>query len=99
MVVRPILLYGVECWPIKKSHTQRMRVAEMKMIRWIRGHTRLNKIKNEVIKDKIGVASIEDKMRETRLRWFGHIRRRPKDAPMRRCETIEYLDYIGSRGM
>jgi len=26
------------------------------------------------------VASIEDKMREARLRWFGHIRRRRRDA-------------------
>jgi len=43
------------------------------MIRWVCGHTTLDKIRNEVIRDKIGVASIEDKMRETRLRWFGHI--------------------------
>ena len=61
MVVKPALLYGVECWPIKKSHVQRMRVAEMRMIRWICGHTRLDKIRNDVIRDKIGVASIEDR--------------------------------------
>ena len=66
MVVRPTLLYGAECWPIKKSYVQRMRVAEMRMI--ICAHTRLDKIKNEVIRGKIGVASIEDKMREARLR-------------------------------
>jgi len=46
----------------------------------------------------IGVASIEDKMREARLRWFGHIRRRLRDAPVRRCETTECLDYRRSRG-
>ena len=27
-----------------------------------------------------------------------HIRRRLRDAPVRRCEIIEYLDYIRSRG-
>jgi len=36
-------------------------------------------------------------MRDTRLRWFGHIRRRLRDALVRRCETIECLDYR-SRG-
>ena len=51
-----------------------------------------------MIRGKIGVASIEDKMREVRLRWFGHLRRRPEDAPVRRCETIECLDYRRSRG-
>jgi len=75
-----------------------MRVAEMRMIHWICGHMRLDKIRNEVIRSKIGVVSIEDKMREVRLCWFGHIRRRPRDAPVRRYETIEYMDYRRSRG-
>ena len=43
------------------------------------------------------MASIEDKMRETSLRWFGHVRRRPMDAPVKRCETVECLDYRRSR--
>jgi len=70
----------------------------MRMIRWIYSHTRLDKIRNEVIRGKIEVASIEVKMREVRLRWFGHLRRRPRDAPVRRCETIECLDYRRNRG-
>jgi len=44
------------------------------------------------------VASIEDKIRETRLRWFGHIRRRSMDAPVKRCEKLDYPDYRRSRG-
>ena len=98
MVVRLALLYGAECWPVKKLHIQRMRVAEMRMIRWICGHTRLDKIRNKVMRDKIGMTSIKDKMREIRLHWFGHVRRRPMDAPVRRCEMIECLNYRRSRG-
>jgi len=98
MVIRPALLYGVECWSIKKSHIQRMKVAEIRIIHWVCGLTRLDKIRNEVIRGKIGVASIKDKMREARLRWFGHIRRRSRSAPVRRCEMIEYLEYRRSRG-
>jgi len=75
MVVRPALLYEAEYWPIKRSHIQRMRVVEMRVIRWICGNTTLDKIRNEVIRGKMGVASIEDKTRDARLRWFGHIRR------------------------
>jgi len=33
MVVKVTLLYGAECWPIKKYQVQRMGVAEMRMIR------------------------------------------------------------------
>jgi len=61
------------------------------------GHTRLNKIRNEIIRGKIGVTSIENKMRDVRLRWFGHISRRLREALVRRRETIECLDYRRSR--
>ena len=50
------------------------------------GNTIKDKIRNEEIRKKVDVASIENKMRENRLRWFGHIRRRPNDALVRRME-------------
>jgi len=75
-----------------------MMVAEMRTIHWIYGYTRLDKIRNEVIRAKIGVASIEYKIREARLRWFGHITRRNMDAPVGRCEKIDHLHYRRSRG-
>jgi len=44
------------------------------------------------------VASIEDKIREARLRWVGHIRKRNMDTPVRRYEKPHRLDYRRSRG-
>jgi len=44
------------------------------------------------------VASIEDKIREARLCWFGHIRKRDMDALVRRCEKIDRPNYKRSRG-
>jgi len=41
-----------------------MRITEMRMSRWICGHTKLDRIRNEVIRGKIRVASVEDKIRE-----------------------------------
>ena len=42
-------------------------VAEMRMIRWMCGYTRIDRTINGVIKDLVKVAPIEDKMRKTRL--------------------------------
>ncbi|XP_070004261.1 uncharacterized protein [Nicotiana sylvestris] len=88
VVVRPAMLYGAECWLVKNSHVQKMRVAEMRMLRWICGYTRRNRIKNEAIRDRVRVASVEDKMQESRLRWFGQVRRRNINAHVRRCERL-----------
>ena len=84
--VRPALLYGTECWAVKQCHVQKMNVAEMRMLRWMCGHTRKDRLRNEVIREKVRVAPIEDKMMENRLRWFGHVRRRPTHATVRRLE-------------
>ena len=65
------------------------------MLRWLCGYTRLDKIRNEVIRDLVRVATIEDKMRESRLRWFDHVKR-SVDAPVWRCETINIS--VGYRG-
>nr|XP_032528356.1 zinc finger protein 852-like [Danaus plexippus plexippus] len=39
-IIRPVLLYGSECWPTLSRHTQELHVTEMKMLRWMCGVTR-----------------------------------------------------------
>ena len=63
-------------------------VAEMRMVRWMCGFTRMDGIRNDVIRSLAEVAPIEEKIRESRLRWFAHVKRRNVAAPVRRCEMI-----------
>ena len=65
-----------------------MNVAEMRMLRWVCGKTRKDRIKNTNFHDMIGVTPIEDKLRGNRLGWFEHICRRPVDAVVRRNDII-----------
>ncbi|KAL6534459.1 hypothetical protein OROHE_013384 [Orobanche hederae] len=96
--IRPALLYGTECWAVKQCHVQKMNVAEMRMLRWMCGHTKKDRLRNEVIREKVRVASMEDKMMKNRLRWFGHVRRRPVDAPVRRLESWGTSNIVKGRG-
>jgi hypothetical protein len=80
--IRPAMLYGAECWPTKRRHIQQLGVAEMRMLRWICGHTRKDRVRNDDIRERVGVAPIEEKVVQHRLRWFGHIERRPPEAPL-----------------
>lgn len=52
------------------------------MLRWMCGHTRRDRVRNDDIRDRVGVAPIAEKLVQHRLRWFGHIQRRPLDAPV-----------------
>ena len=61
MAIRPAMLYGAECWPTKRRHVQQLSVAEMRMLRWICGHTRRDRVRNDDIRDRLGVAPIESK--------------------------------------
>ncbi|PVH37302.1 hypothetical protein PAHAL_6G284100 [Panicum hallii] len=67
--IRPAMLYGAECWPTKRRHVQQLSVAKMRMLRWFCGHTRRDRVRNEEIRDRVG--------------WFGHVQRRPPEAPVR----------------
>ena len=87
--VKPSLLYGTECWAIKKQHTHKINVAEIRMLRWMCGKTKMDKVRNEDIRSLVRVAPIKDEMRENRLQWFGHIGRRPIDALVKRVEKID----------
>ena len=44
-----------------KRLIQQISVAEMRMLRWIYGHTRRDRVRNDDIRDRLGVASIEEK--------------------------------------
>ncbi|VDO90153.1 unnamed protein product [Heligmosomoides polygyrus] len=76
-------MYVEECWPVTKEVETRLSVTETKMLRWTAGVTRLDHIRNDAIRQKFGVAPIADKIREARLRWYGHVLRGREDSVRR----------------
>ena len=50
-------------------------MAELKMLRFSLGVTRMDKIKNEFIRGTAQVRQIGDKVKEARLRWYGHMQK------------------------
>ncbi|KAK3543634.1 hypothetical protein QTP70_025993 [Hemibagrus guttatus] len=70
------MLYGLETVSLKKRQESELEVAELKMLRFSLGVTRLDRIRNEYIRGTAHVGHLGDKVREARLRWFGHVQRR-----------------------
>ena len=88
-VVRPAMLYGLETVPLTKREVAKLEVAEMRMLRFSLGVTRLDRIKNVYIRGSSHVGSFGDKTRETRLRWFGHVQRRDSEYIGKRMLSLD----------
>ena len=67
-VVRPAMLYGAETWATTKRQESRIEVNEMRMLRWMCGVTRKDKIRNEHIRGTTKVAQASRKITDRRLK-------------------------------
>ncbi|KAI5726127.1 hypothetical protein M8J77_024147 [Diaphorina citri] len=94
-IVRPALTYGAETWALKKTEEKRLETTEMKMLRWMCGVTRLDKIRNEIIRGKVKVLEISKKIQEKRLQWYGHIERRDEEYV---GNKVREMEVEGQRG-
>ena len=48
-MVRPTMMYGSECWAVKKEHVHRL-VVESRMLRWMMGVKWQDKLENEYVR-------------------------------------------------
>ena len=71
--------YGSECWAVKKKDENKLNSAEMRMLKWARGKTRLDHIRNEDIRKEAHVKHVEMFLENKRLKWFGHCLRRERN--------------------
>ena len=90
-VVRPAMVYRLETVAVTKKQVEEMEVAEIKMLRFAMGVTRKNKISNEYIRSTVKVERLGMKMREGRLRWYGHVMRRDQQYVGRKMMEMELL--------
>ena len=94
-VVRPAMTYGLEAAPLKKTEGRKLYVAQMKMLRWMCGVTRMDRVKNEHVRGSVKVNEVSQKVQEARLGWYGHLMRRNDDQHVAR-EVME-MEVNGTR--
>ena len=76
VAVRPSMSYGLETVALTKRQEADMEMAELKMLRWPLGVTRMDKIRNVYTRGTAQEGRFGEKTREARLRWYVHIRRK-----------------------
>ena len=93
-VIKPTMTYGAECWAVRKKDENRLHVAEMRMLRWIRGKTRKDHVRNQSIQEDAKVCQMSTLLRQKRLHWYGHVKRREADNLSRK---VMDMDVTGKR--
>ena len=88
-VIRLTLIYGSECWALHRAEQQRMHTTEMKMLRWIQGKTRKDRIRNEKFRSDAMVKPITTYVAQKRLSWYGHVMRREDTKFAKQVTTMK----------
>ena len=83
------MMYGAETWGVKKAQEKKLGVAKMRMLRWMRRVTKLDRIGNESIRGTTKVREISKKVQEIRLKWYGHVLRREDEYVGKRVMAME----------
>src|SRR6218665_850401 len=83
------MMYGAEAWTLTRKVEELLERAEMRLLRWILEVSLRDRRRNEDIREVLGVACITDKVREARMRWFGHVMRREDGCCIKRIINAE----------
>ena len=93
--VRSVMIYGSETWSMKIEDMQRLERAENMMVRWMCGVTLKNRNASADLRSRLNIESVRDVVRRGRLRWYGHVERRPDDDWLKKCQNIEVAGKVG----
>ena len=68
--------FGSEAWVLKKREERRLEAAQMKFFRHLLEITKLDKEKNQCVREKTGVQNTVKEINSARKKWLQHVQKR-----------------------
>ena len=69
------LKFGSEAWVLRTREEQRSEAAQMKFLRHLLGIIKLDKEKNQCIREKTGAQNILKEIKQYQKKWLQHVQR------------------------
>jgi len=79
ITAKAALKFGSEAWVLKKREEQHSEAAQMKFLKHLLGITKLDKEKNQCIRQKMGTKNIVKEIKQYQIKWLQHIQRMDTD--------------------
>ena len=95
--VRPVMLYGAETWATTEAIERKINSSDQRMLRHMAYVRWEDRVSNDEVRRRCGVENIIDILRRSRLRWYGHVKRREDDHILRRALVMD-VDGVRPRG-
>ncbi len=88
-MVKTILLYGCETWPLRVEDQRRLEVFDNGCLRRILRCRRQDRIPCVALRHRLHLRDLPPVLLQRRLRWLGHAARRPADESIREVINLE----------
>jgi hypothetical protein len=75
ITAKAALKFGNETGVLKKREEQCLEAAQMKFLRHLLGITKLDKEKNQTIREKLGVQNIVKEIKQYKQKWLQYVQR------------------------
>ena len=75
ITAKAALKFGSEVWVLKKREEQRLEAAQMKFLSHLLGITKLDKEKNQCIREKTGAQNVVKEIKQYQEKWLQHVQR------------------------
>ena len=75
ITAKAALKFGSEAWVLKKREEKRLEAAQMKFLRHLLGITKLDKEKDQCIREKTGARNIVEEIKQYQKKWLQQVQR------------------------
>jgi len=86
------MLYGAETWALTWKLEDIVKSCDGRMLRYmarVRWQGRISRFSSKEVVKRCGLKMIQDKLRQNRLQWFGHVSRETEQGVLRSVEEME----------
>jgi predicted GNAT family acetyltransferase len=94
--VRTVMTYGGETWTMRREDEDVLIRAERRMVRMMCGVSMRERRLSSELRESLGVEQdVGDVLRKSRLRWYGHVKRREASVGVKRALEFEVEGKLG----